>query len=527
MTRFITLLFTLLLVTAGVAPAAAATSEAASPTTTPSTDVTSLAGSGSTERATASQANPDTVGCVDGICHDDELGFDEPANLTDEQLDALVDRSMARVEELRGENFDESVPVEIRSRDEFRQSRFGSNTTTNDSFEQWNDGVWKALFVIGDDRRSGEVIDDTIGEAVGGFYRPSDGQIVIITATPESPTVNERTLVHELVHAMQDQNHDLTAPQYRGETQDADLAVDGVVEGEAGYIEALYEGRCESGEWTCFDDPLAGGGGNSGEIINRGVLYLLLQPYSDGPAYIHEVKANEGWAGVDDRVVAPPTTTTAIIDRRSVEPTDLNVPDESTDGWQRYPNQGVDGAEVTGEASIYMMFWYQATIYGADTIDPASIRATTDEYDRFNYVSAPSDGWVADELYPYQRGDDGGYVWTLEWETPEDADEFRRAYSGILSAHDANRTESGAYVVSDGPFSGAYGVDANGTRITIVHAPTEAGLFELRPTLEPDTTDSGPDISRDGVAGFGVAVFGVAATVAGLLAVAVMSRRLQ
>lgn len=518
MTRFITLLLTLLLLTAGVAPGTAATSEMAPSTNTPSIDV-----SVSPEGATPQVAQTETVGCVDGVCHDDAFSFDEPTNLTDEQLDALVDRSMARVEELRGENFDSSVPVEVRSRDEFRQNRFGSNTTTNDSFERWNDGVWKALFIIGDDRRSGEVIDDTIDEAVEGFYRPSDGQIVIITATPESPTVNEQTLVHELVHAMQDRNHDLTAPQYRGETQDTDLAVNGVIEGEAAYIESLYENRCETGEWSCFDNPrTAGGGGSDGGSSNQGVLLLLLQPYSDGPRYIDEIRATEGWAGVDDRVADPPETTTEIIHRRPVEPTQLNSSDEATGGWERYPDQGVDGAEVTGEASIYMMFWYQASRYGADTINPSSIGETTHEYDRFNYVSEASDGWVADKLYPYQRGDADGYVWTTEWETAEDADEFERAYSAILEAHDATETESGTYVVSDGPFSGAYGIDADGTRITIVHAPTEAGLFELRPALEPDAAvDSEPDIFQDDIFGFGVA-----AAVAAVLAALVVSRRL-
>jgi PGF-CTERM protein len=462
------------------------------------------------------------IGCVNGVCHDDELGFDQPTNLSEAELDALVDRTMARVEKLRGQKFTEEVPVDVRSREEFRDSGLQGNTSANETFNRWNDQVWEALFVIGETNSSAETIDQTVGESVAGFYQPTEDQIVIITATPNSPTVNEKTLLHELNHALQDQRHDLTQPQYRGETQDSDLAVDGAIEGESVYLEYLYEDRCQSGEWTCFDEPETNAGGNaSAPTSNIGVLVLLLQPYSDGPTYIHELRAEEGWEGVNESIASPPSTTAEIIHREPVESSTLNVSDEATDGWQRYPDQGIGGAEVAGEASIYVMLWYQAAQYGADTIDPNSLRDTTNEYDRFNYVSEPSEGWVADKLYPYKRGSDDGYVWTTEWETAEDATEFQQAYGAILNAHGATETDSGAYVISEGNFSGAYGVDVTDKQVTIVHAPTEAGLFELRPSLEPaSVAQDEPGITVNDIPGFGAV-----AAVVGLLTLAAAGRR--
>lgn len=525
MNRHIALFLTVLVVTAGVGPATVAATASTTATPTPTPD--SALSTGVADQAFAQTTELDTsepIGCVNGVCHDDELGFDQPTNLSETELNALVDRTMARVEKLRGQKFSEEVPVEVRSREEFRDGGLQGNTNADDTFNQWNDQVWKALFVIGEPNGSAEAIDQTIGESVAGFYQPAENRIVIITATPNSPTVNEKTLLHELNHAMQDQRHDLTQSQYRGETQDSDLAVDGAIEGESVYLEYLYEDRCQSGEWTCFDESEpTGRSGNSGDAptSNIGVLVLLLQPYSDGPAYIHELRSEEGWDGVDDRIASPPSTTAEIIHREPVESTRLNVSDEAKAGWQRYPNQGIDGAEVTGEASIYVMLWYQASQYGAETIDPNSLRDTTHEYDRFNYVSEPSEGWAADKLYPYQRDGDDGYVWTIEWETPEDATEFQQAYGSILDAHGATETDSGAYVVSDGDFSGAYGVNVTDTQVTIVHAPTEAGLFELRPSLEPTAIpEDEPGISVDGIPGFGVV-----AAVAALLALAAMGRR--
>ena len=553
MTRLAVFLTTFLLLSAGVAPAVVTAGPAtagtapvtgALPTAGPSltagvdsgsltltrslssaqspSSIPSLSPTASTPQVASDSGSDSRLGCVDGVCHDDELGFDKPTNLTDEELDRLVDRSMARVEFLRGEQFASSVDVEVRSRESFRADSALTNATRADSFEQWNDQVWEALFIVGENERSAEAIDSTVGAAVNGFYMPSEDQIVIVSSTPDEPTVSERTLVHELVHAWQDQQYDLTSSQYRAETQDADLAVDGVVEGEAGYLEARYEERCAAGEWDCLDEP-ATAGSSSDSPSNQGILLTLLQPYSDGPAYIHEVRSTEGWDGVDERVASPPETTSTIIHGQPPEAASLAVANESTDGWQRYPDEGISGAETVGEASIYVMFWYQAAEYGADTVDTDSLRQATVAYDQYNYSAAPSDGWVGDKLYPYTRGEDDGYVWTIQWESARDATEFAEAYGGILDAHDATETDSGAYVVSEGSFSGAYAVDVTDTRVTVVHAPTEAGLFELRPSLEPAAVDNGwgPTPLEDDVPGFGVA-----AALAALVAFVAAGRRL-
>ena len=527
MKRLTVVLTTLLVLTVGIAPPAVAGAAAPLPDHSTPADVDTAAPSLSAPVPALSTAQSDLnldapVGCVDGVCHDDELGFDEPTNLTDDELDVLVDRTMARVEQLRGQKFTDAVAVEVQDRASFREDNVMTNTDRDQTYERWNDQVWEGLFVVGKDQRSGEVIDSTVGEAVNGFYLPGENRIVIISSNPDSPSVSERTLLHELGHAMQHQYHNLEQPKYRGETQDADLAVDGVIEGEAAYLEGLYDERCTSGQWDCFDgQPTAGGNSAQQSNTNPGILFLLLQPYSDGPAYIHDVRTTEGWAGVDERMESPPTTTSEIISQQSVDSPSLDVPDESTEGWERYPEQGVGGAEVTGEASIYVMFWYQAREYGADTIDPAAFTETSQPYDRYNYTAAPSDGWAGDELYPYQRGDDDGYVWTIEWDAPEDVSEFTEAYTEILAAHDVAETDTGVYIISQGEFSGAYGIETDGTRVTIVHAPTEEGLFELRPSLEPTATDDDDSTVVDDT----IPGFGMGAALAALLAVAAAGRR--
>ena len=441
-----------------------------------------------------SESTNTSLGCVDGICHDDPINVTQVDGLDAAERDRLLARSMARVEYLRGEPFTESVPIRIVDSETFGRDELAPNGS-DPRFTRWNDQVWKALFIVGDNTSTKTAITETLTGSVNGLYSPTRDEIVIVTDDPEAPRVSEATLIHELTHALQDQRHDLTSPRFRGETQDADLAVTGLYEGEAGYIEALYRERCDDDRWACQRaSPTSGEGGAS----NRGILMTVLQPYSDGPGYVHEIVTTEGWEGVDERMADPPTTTSEIIHREPVNVSPIDPPSTATGGWHRYSEPGRNGTEVVGEASIFVMFWYQATTAGADTVDPGTLYESEGDYDSRTYSAPPPDGWAGDALVPYRRGDDDGYVWTTEWQTTDDAAEFHRAYTAILTARNATETDPGIYELSDDAFAGAYGIERDGTRVRIVHAPTTDGLRELAPGLTPSAT-------TDQIPGFGVA----------------------
>ena len=425
----------------------------------------------------------DPIGCIGEICHDDELGIDQSDGLTDEEFELLVQQSMARVEYLREQRFKEPVPVELMTREEYRERVADDDEPTDEqrAFDRWNDQVWQALWIVDGETSANAEIDRTFGTAVVGFYSSANEQITLVVDDDEQPAIRDTTLIHELGHAMQDQYHDLGDSRYRGATQDEDLAIDGIVEGEVVYVETQYEERCQTGEWECASPPASGGGGGD---TNFGIFLTIFQPYSDGPGYAHDIVEADGWDGVADRMDDPPVSTTQVIHRTDREPRSIEFDDEATDGWETYSDQGVDGAETVGEASIYAMFYYQSREYDAGAIDWRELNNESHPYETYNYVSEPSDGWAGDELYPYRRGDDeDGYVWVTEWRTPADAIEFAEAYDAILNAHGAERTDRGIEIVEDGGYSGAYGVHVEDTRVTVVYGPTEAAIGELRPSV--------------------------------------------
>ncbi|KOX97782.1 Hvo_1808 family surface protein [Halorubrum tropicale] len=457
---------------------------------------------------------PDLVGCWNGTHYEESVDFAETDGLNESQLSALTDLTMARVEHVRQRPFREDVPVETVTRSEYANDTASGNGS--EAFRRWNDQVWEALFVVGDDTNANDEIDSVFGGAVSGFYSPSQDRIVIVVPDGESPDIDPSTLAHELLHAMQDQYHDLTDPRYVGATQDGDLAVDGIVEGEAVHVEERYAARCAD-NWTCAEPPESDGGGGGGAEFNFGILQTVLQPYGDGALYVRELRDEGGWAAVNATMNDPPASTAEVIHRDpGYEEGNVTFDDAATGGWETYPDQGVEGAETAGEASMFVMFWYQSLEYRHAVLAPdATVRqnvqihldteAQLESRAVYNYAHPVTDGWADDELYPYRNGDRDGYVWATEWQTADDAEAFRDAYVRMLTAHGERDYAAGTVyeIGSESDFPGAYGVERDGTSVTITHAPSPEGVLELRPDADLTLPDADGTDGADGSDGDG------------------------
>ena len=448
------------------------------------------------------RADPDgdAIGWEGGYWHDEPIDVDQSDGLSDAELDAYVARAMARVEYVRQAEFESEVPVEVISREEF-QSQRSRNATDNPAFDAWNDQVWEALFVIGEDAEANEELQSATGSSTAGFYVPAEDHIRIITDSPGEPTIDNATLVHELTHALQDQQGDLGEQISSTETQDAGLATDGVVEGEANYIEQRYTERCGA-EWDCVETPRSDTSG-TGAPPNLGILLTLLQPYSDGPVYVDHLRQQGGWAAVAEAFENPPTSTEQIIHLTDEEPVPIEYQDRARNGWETFPDQGVNGSDTVGEASMYVMFWYQARTAGAQTVSPRSVVQTSGPLDMYNYDAEPSAGWGNDRVFPYHKGSGEeaqyGYVWVTEWDSEQDAAQFHNAYRAILDAHSAESQGDNTYVIPNGDYADAFRIDREGTRVTIVNAPTADDLSDVRPAGASGgaSADTGGDSDGD------------------------------
>ncbi len=430
----------------------------------------------------------DVLGWEAGYWYDDPIDVDQTDGLSQSEMDALVARSMARVEYIRRLEFEQEVPVDVVPRSALSGAVAGQPPPPD--VVAWRNQVWEALFVDGEDSNVLDSFRNLTSGAVLGFYSPQRDRIVVVTESAANPVVDNATLVHELVHALQDQHFDLREDRFDPRLHDPRLAADGLVEGGAAYVEARYAQRCRSGTWNCVasaPDP-------EDVEVNRGLHAAVYHPYSDGPPFVASVRARGGWDAVNALYGDPPETTARVIHpgTSSQRNRTLRFESNSRNGWQTFVGQGVDGTQTVGEATVYAMFWYQGERFGIDAIEWRSFeRPERGPLDTYNYTSAASDGWVDDVLVPYHRGEAGGYVWRTAWATERDARQFRAAYLEVLRGHDAEQRGPATWVVPDGPFADAFRVRRDGRTVTVVNGPNVTALGQIRPGLNSSDPDSG------------------------------------
>jgi len=400
------------------------------------------------------------LGWEGGYRYDDPLAVNASDGLNASEREAVVARTMARVERIRGLEFVEPVPVEVISREAYRERR-GGGGSRDEAYGRWNDQVWEAAFLVGEDTAVAEAFDSVLSASVIGFYSPRDDRIVVVSDA-ETPTLDRATLAHELVHALQDQHLSLGAG---GGTQDADLAEDGLVEGDATAVEAEYETRCGSA-WDCIPRPERAGAGSDGGSFNRGVFLTVFAPYAAGPGFVGALRNRSGgnWTAVNDAYDAFPESTEQVIHPERYpddRPANVTVPDRSGEGYERFDLDRE--TDTVGEATVYAMFRTNGVV-------PA-------DHPTYVYDQRLSAGWRGDTVVPY-RGADGAnaYVWRTVWDSPAEAREFLEGYRAVLDEHGAVERGDGVHVVESGPYADAFRVVRRGDAVTVVNAPTVGDL---------------------------------------------------
>jgi hypothetical protein len=416
------------------------------------------------------QADPpaDTLGWEDGYWYDEPLAVTTEDGLNESELDAVVARTMARVERVRGLEFRESVPVEVISRAELRE-RWGRNRPA--TYHDWQNQVWEGLFVVDETTNASDARGEVFGSSVVGFYAPGNDRIVLVADDPDAVTVDRATLAHELVHALQDQHLKL---QFGRSTMDGRAGANGLVEGDANYVMRRYEQRCGD-QWDCIERPPRGPGGGP---VNRGLFLAVFVPYSDGPSLVADLKDTGGWAAVNGAYGDPPASSEQVIhpDRYPEDaPATVTVPDRSSADWRPFAARGGQRpGETVGEAGLFTMLW-------ANGVVPEDALEDDDPLSTYDYAHPASEGWEGDTLVPYRSGDRFGYVFRTEWESAEDAREFRAAYAEVLAANGARERGDGVYRIPEGEgYADAFRVTRNGTTVTVVNAPTVEELDDVR-----------------------------------------------
>jgi uncharacterized iron-regulated protein len=133
-----------------------------------------------------------------------------------------------------------------------------------------------------------------------GYYTLKDKFLVVYDDVTENYAGG--VLIHEMVHALQDQHFGLTSLHDPKLTGDEELARAALIEGDATYtmIQVLKDEQPKAG--AMLDVPLA-------KAKNTRNAFL----YAQGARYVQALHQKGGWKAVESRYKFPPTTTAEIL----------------------------------------------------------------------------------------------------------------------------------------------------------------------------------------------------------------------
>jgi type II secretory pathway pseudopilin PulG len=440
-----------------------------------------------------SDPDSDEIGWENGYWYDESLDVDQSDGVQEDEREAIVARTTARVEAIRCIEFEESVPVSVISRAEFREQEL--ERAVDDELRTFDNAKFEALFLVNESADSIQVQRENRGTGVLGFYSPEQSEIVVIAESEESLRIDEITLAHELVHAWQDQQFDIDSGKFDVQRRDETNARNGLVEGDASYVDSLYQRQCGA-EWECLE----GRESTPGQLSNIGVYVLKFQPYSDGPAFIRLARNVGGWDAVNALYENLPASSEQVIHPeryRADPPTNVTLDDATSDEWERVrPPDRPDYARV-GEASLLSMFVFPYYDSGGQTeiVQPAqwfnqNETGNISDFNPLNYESPYSTGWDGDRLHVY-RNESGelAYVWKLAWDSPQDTQQFAEGYREVLRYWGAEEVGPGTWRIEDGGFADAFHVNVSETTVTITNAPSVEQLSEVRSDVQPIEAD--------------------------------------
>ncbi len=437
------------------------------------------------------------LGEYGGYWYNDTLDINPATGLTEPEQEAVLARSMARVQWLRGLPFQDPVEIEIIDREEFRDEydlleaqQHGEERSVLDNAQH------ELLFVVGNDRDVGEVREENFGSVVLGFYEPEPGQITIVSESSPPTLQNELTLGHELVHALQDQHFNLSSLD--GGTLDESNARDGLIEGDAGVVERAYQQRCVSGEWACIDRRQGPVQLSPSASFHRGLYFVEFFPYAEGPSFIDYHREREGWSAINAMYEEVPVASAAVINPEtygSEQYGSLAVTDRSEPEWDRVQTAQLDHATVgqAGLASIFAYTAFEDPERGVITQGDFQNIDQNGDLERqrpYTYDVPYTMGWAADRLDVYTTDDEQiGVVWTVQFNDAENATAFRTGYERVIQywggqVNHVNDDATWWTIGEESAFTGALWVHRDDNTVTVVKAPQRDALSEVYGTVD-------------------------------------------
>ena len=342
-----------------------------------------------------------------------EEGADSPDGAdsvedTEAALAAVLPELIAFVESERGLEFQEDPVVLVLDDDAF-VDRF-NDLVDRELAESRADlevftGIYHALQILEDDVTLEEATL-AFGEAgVIGFYDPETADLVI-RGGDITPLVRN-TIVHELVHALDDQWFGLDRPEYDDRDDEIGFGFQALAEGNARHIDHAYRDTFTDSEQATYDaEQLALGGDVDFSVLTIPFIDLQYAPYQYGELFAAELW-DEGQATLDAAFDAPPDTSEQVMVTGSYRAGESRSEVAAPPADGEVAEQGVFGQLVlqtilatavgddAGDAAAgWSGDWFVVWNEGSDTCIRADV--AMDDGDERDELASAVTSWVGD-----------------------------------------------------------------------------------------------------------------------------------
>ncbi len=333
------------------------------------------------------------------------------APIPEDEFLALVARLQDDVAALRGLEFLQDVVVELAPDDEFEARLLAD---FEEDVEELEDAevFYRALGLLDAETDLATELRALLSVGVVGFYDPETNELVVRGASP-TPYV-QQTIVHELVHALDDQHFELDRDQYQDDPGEISTGFTSLVEGNARRIEDRWIGdQPEEFRDRAETEEQAYGAGIDVSRFPEMLIFEIVAPYEFGPIFVRQLLQQGGERAVDAAFADPPTTSEQVLDPTRYldrEPA-VAVPVPPADG------------EIVDEGAVGALFLVGLLTTGDTTVNPT---------DAFRAV----DGWGGDQAVTWEDGDLDCVRWDVVGDTDQDTDEIEQALTEWATGSD-------------------------------------------------------------------------------------------
>lgn len=348
----------------------------------------------------------------------------EPRTISDEDAFANLDMIQTCLEDVRELEFTRPLAVGFYDRGQFAD-HFAASFYDDIGREEFaaHARAWAALGFIPRNLDLAALTADSLAARLLGFYDSKLGRLQCLSG--DFGAQSRMVMIHETVHALQDQRMDLHAFAISAEARrpaDQYVARIAVMEGDASLATKEVLDACRGLFVRRADDDFAG---MLKMLAQQAVLGAAMPPlladgsgvlYQECENFVKAVREHGGWEAVNALYRDPPRSSEQILHpekfldpRLADEPVPLRAPDLA-------PYLGADWSTV-----------YRNTLGEAGTRQ--LVRFTGDPWQAFRAAK----GWGGDEYRLYEDENDESFLqWVSAWDSECDAVEMMTALQNVV-----------------------------------------------------------------------------------------------